>query len=70
MKNPTLRKLRNRNLAAIRYHSKDEVRHGWIVQERPRGGLIIQLVGDERPTRISADEAAKYITRLNNKEAT
>lgn len=66
IKNPTLRKLRNRGLVAIRYHKPpphSEVKHGWIIQERPRGGLVIQLVGEDRIRRIPPAEV-RYVTRL------
>jgi hypothetical protein len=43
-KAPTLRKLRNRNLTAIRYHGEDQVHHGWIVK-RGRKLLHVHLVG-------------------------
>ena len=66
MRNPTLRKLRNRNLIPIRYRMPDpynEARHGWIIEELPRGGLIIQLVGEDRKRRLSLDET-KYVKRI------
>jgi hypothetical protein len=66
IKHPTLRKLRNRGLVAIRYRTpppRAEARHGWIIEERPRGGLVIQLAGEERVRRLSAAEA-QFVTRL------
>lgn len=66
MKRPTMRKLKNRGLVAIRYRTpppRQEVRHGWILEVRPRGGLVVQLVGEERKRRLTAAEA-QYVTRL------
>lgn len=63
MRHPTLRKLRNRNLEPIRYHDRDEVRHGYIVERLPRGGLVIRLVGEDRNRRVSIKEA-RYVTTL------
>lgn len=60
MKNPTLRKLRNRNLEAIRYHDGSAYRHGWIVEHRTRGALTVRLIGDERNRRLSRNEA-RYV---------
>lgn len=57
MKNPTLRKCRNRGLTAIRYKDGDCNRHGWIVEQLPKGKLRVQLIGDEHVRRLSADEA-------------
>lgn len=68
MKHPTLRKLRNRGLVAIRYRTPpphSEARHGWIVEERPRGGLVIQLVGEERHRRLTLAES-QYVRRLED----
>lgn len=69
IRHPTLRKLRNRGLVAIRYHlppPRSEVKAGWIVKERPRGGLVIQLVGEDRIRRIPPAEL-RYITRLEDR---
>lgn len=66
IKNPTLRKLRNRGLTPIRYHTpppRSEVKAGWIVRERPRGGLVIRLVGEDRQRTLPPAEV-RYITRL------
>jgi hypothetical protein len=62
----TLRKLRKRGLVAIRYHSPpphSEFRHGWIVEEGARGTLRVQLVGEDRVRRLSADEA-RFVRRI------
>ena len=64
MKAPTLRKLRNRGLTPVRYRAPEGVRHGWILEERPRGGMTIRLVGEDRNTRLTADEARKYVTKI------
>ena len=61
--NPTLRKLKNRGLTPIRYHSPDGFYHGWVVERMPRGGMRLQLVGQDRITKLTADEA-KYVTEL------
>lgn len=69
IRQPTLRKLRNRGLVAIRYWTPPphaEVKHGWIVQERPRGGLVVQLVGEDRVRRLPPAEA-RYVTRLEDR---
>jgi len=44
LKNPTLRKLRNRNLTAIRYRTADQVQHGWILKRGPKL-LHVFLIG-------------------------
>ena len=71
MKNPTLRKLRNRGLTPIRYtldpSGRDAgprlVRHGYIVRELPRGSLVVRLIGDERNRRLSPAER-RYVEVL------
>lgn len=60
MKTPTLRKLHNRDLTPIRYHTDDShsaVRHGWIVEQGERGTMTIRLVGEDRNRRLSRAEA-------------
>lgn len=60
LKHPTLRKLRNRGLVAIRYWTPEPhsaVHHGWLLEEKPRGGLVIQLVGEDRVRRLKPEEA-------------
>lgn len=66
LKHPTLRKLANRGLTPIRYHTPpphSEARHGWIVSHLPRGGMIIQLVGADRPKRLTIAET-RYVKPL------
>lgn len=65
MKNPTLRKLKNRGLTPIRYQfpnsSGGGFYCGWIVEERTRGALTIRLVCEDRNRRLSAEDA-RYVT--------
>ena len=63
IKEPTIRKVRNRGYTPIRYHDGEQYRHGWIVEERKRGALTVRLVGDERNRRLSASDA-RYVTAL------
>lgn len=66
MKHPTLRKLRNRNLIAVRYHTPpphSQVQHGWIIEQGSRGSMIVRLVGEDRNRRLSCDEA-RYVKPL------
>ena len=39
-----MRKLRNRNLTAVRYRGEDQVHHGWIVK-RGTKLLHVHLIG-------------------------
>ncbi len=50
MRNPTLRKCRNRGLTPIRYQLPDTrgYRHGWLTGEETRTKVQVHLVGDER----------------------
>lgn len=62
----TMASMRERGLVVIRYHApppRSDVRHGWIVEERENGGLVVQLVGDDRPQAIEAGEL-RFVTRL------
>jgi hypothetical protein len=63
VKDPTLRKLHNRGLQAIRYHDGEQNRHGWIVRKGQRGVLVVRLIGDERNRRLSASES-RYVEVL------
>ena len=60
IKNPTLRKLRNKGLVPIRYHDGSGNRHGWIVKEGQRGTMTVRLVGDERNRKLSGAET-RYV---------
>jgi hypothetical protein len=62
VRNPTLRKLRNRKLVAIRYRTPEEVRHGWIVSEKA-GAMIVRLIGEDRNRKLTCKEA-RFVTRL------
>lgn len=67
MKHPTTRKLRNKGLTIIRYRTPPphaESRHGWIVENKPRGGMIVQLVGDDRRKHLTIAET-RYVTIIN-----
>ena len=60
IKEPTLRKLRNRGLTPIRYHDGEQNRHGWIIQEGQRGTMTVRLIGNDRNTRLSRNET-RYV---------
>jgi len=52
MKDPTMRKVLNRDLVPIRCWIENEGwRNGWIVSEED-GVTTVQLVGYERPTKV------------------
>ena len=61
----TLRKLRNRGLEPVRYHSEDEFRHGWLV-EVAAGFTRVQLIGEERVRKIHGTDR-RYIRPLEEK---
>jgi len=65
VKNPTIRKLRNRGLVPIRYQfpSAAGFAYGWIVAEGARGTLTIRLVCEERNRRLNRKDA-RYVRRL------
>lgn len=63
VKNPTMRKLRNRGLTPIRYHDGEQWRHGWIVKSGQRGTMTVRLIGNERNTRLSHNET-RYVKVL------
>ena len=64
MKNPTMRKLKNRNLTPIRYNNGQQYKHGWIVKHRTRGALTVRLVGEERNRNLPASEA-RYVQAIS-----
>jgi hypothetical protein len=65
MRNPTIRKVLNRGWTPIRYWDGDQYRHGWIEEQRPRGGLVIRLINamGEPPTKrkLTVEEARDVI---------
>lgn len=71
MKNPTLRKIRNRGLTPIRYRARlgsgvttrDEVRHGWLTGEETRTKVQIHLIGEDGNRWIRKEEM-HYVTVL------
>ena len=65
IKDPTIRKIKNRGFKPIKYHMGGRhecVRYGWIVKEEPKV-TIIRLVGDEKNRRVKGRDI-KYITEL------
>lgn len=62
LKTPTAT-ARRRGFCPIGYRSPDEVCHGIIVEELPKGALRVWLVGDER-ARIIKGEDLRYVTRM------
>lgn len=63
LRNPTMRKLRNRGLTPIRYRTPGRhecVRHGWIEREDERE-LVIRLVGDDRNRILRGRERAMVV---------
>ncbi len=65
MRNPTLRKCRNRGLTPIRYQLPEAggYRHGWLTGEETRTKVQVHLVGDEGNRWLSKGEL-QFITNL------
>ena len=63
IKNPTMRKLRNRGLQPIRYHNGQQWKHGFIVEEGQRGTMTVRLIGEDRNRKLSVAET-RYVEEV------
>lgn len=62
IKDPTIRKVRNRNMRPIRYRTEDDVRHGWIVEETDKY-VRVRFPGEDRSRKLPLSEW-RFITEL------
>lgn len=64
IKNPTIRKIKNRGFTPIKYHMDKlgGVHYGWIVREDAKT-ITIRLVGEEKNRKLKNKER-KFITEL------
>lgn len=60
IKNPTIRKIHNRDLKVVVFKSPEGVRNGWLIEEAAKFTRI-HLVGDDRATVVRGDDR-KYLT--------
>ena len=64
IRNPTVRKVRNRGYTPIRYRTANGCHTGWIIHQT-RTKLIIRLVGEERNRRVDIGER-RYMTEIGS----
>jgi len=60
--NPTCRKVRNRGFRPVKYHTQNEVRFGWVVEETNKF-IKVRLPGDDRSRKLPLSEK-RFIQEL------
>lgn len=71
IKDPTLRKIRNRGYTPVRYYAslgageshREEYRHGWLTGEETRAKVQIRLIGEDGNRWIRKEEM-RHVTVL------
>lgn len=62
----TIASLQAEGFTVIRYHAPPPrcgVHHGWIVEERESGALVVQLIGESQAREIDGKEL-QFVTRI------